>query len=301
MSGISEPIQKTAVSETTNIVAQSDERYLKQLVSMLVSLWENNRSHKLNVFLLVPFDCLDRTWAHVRQLVPSLNLELLPVDREKVQGLRCLPRIGPATYYKLFIGELLPNDVSKALYLDSDIVVRGEVGELWRHDLGKCVVGATPDQYLDGSRGSKIKQRLGLSREALYFNAGVLLINVQRWREAAVGPEALRFARDHPRRVPFADQCALNWVLRDNWMPLADFWNVQTASVSRSIWRFMHYTEEQKNRALAAKILHFTGSSKPWHYMNNHPLKNEYFAYQRKIGLRTDSYQDPKIHKLGGS
>ena len=265
---------------------------------MLVSLSENNRKRKLNVFLLVPFDSLDGTWSNIKQLVPSLNLELLAIDREKVKDLRSLTHVGPVTYYKLFLGELLPNDVRKALYLDSDIVVRAELGELWRRELGTYVVGATPDPYVCGPQGSQFKQLLGLSREALYFNAGVLLINVQRWRETAVGPEALRFVRAHPNRVTFAEQCALNWVLRDKWMPLGDSWNVQTDAVSSCISGFMQYTKEQKSRALTSKILHFTGPSKPWHYMNNHPLKDEYFVYLSKIKFKTEPYNDFSIRNF---
>ena len=223
------------MSESPNIVAQTDERYEQHLAAMLVSLSENNPRQKLNVFLLVPVDRLDHIWGVVKQLAASLKFELLPIDRETVQDLSCLPHVGPATYYKFFIGDLIPKDISKILYLDCDMLVRTEIGDLWDQDVERCIVGATPDQYVNRPR-LKIKQRLGLSEDALYFNAGLLLINLRRWREAAVGLEALRFAREHPTKLSFSDQCALNWVLRDNWMPLPYCWNVQTWAVTKFTW-----------------------------------------------------------------
>src|SRR5262245_36511220 len=96
--------------EPINIVVQADERFAPYLASMLTSLLENNRTQKLNVFLLVTFDHLDNTWANIKLLSASLNLQLLSIDKEKMRDLPCIPHVGPATYYKLFLGDLLPND-----------------------------------------------------------------------------------------------------------------------------------------------------------------------------------------------
>src|SRR5262249_31916955 len=110
-------------------------------------------------------------------------------------------------------------------------------------------------------------------------NAGVLLIDLDRWRQARVGSEAAAFANCHPDRISFADQCPLNWVLRDRWTHLPECWNLQTFAVVEHHYGFMDYSRPAKERAMAAKIIHFSGGSKPWHYMNNHPFKRDYLAY----------------------
>jgi lipopolysaccharide biosynthesis glycosyltransferase len=153
-------------------------------------------------------------------------------------------------------------------------------------DLGGSVLAAVPDL------GSPPTKRLGLRPDALYFNSGVLLIDLDRWRETDTGPRSLDFARYYPDRVTFPDQCSLNWVLRDQWTPLPERWNLQTGAVTTSRLGFMDFARDAKRQAEAAQIIHFNGPSKPWHFMNNHPLKPEYLAYLSRTAWKNYKYPD---------
>ena len=103
--------------------------------------------------------------------------------------------------------------------------------------------------------------------------------------------------------MTFTEQCAANWVLRDRWMPLPECWNLQTHMIAtirwpRICWGLMDYMRDAKKRVKAAKIVHFTGNSKPWHYMNNHPLKPDYFRYLGQTQWRCYNYPDYSLRNF---
>src|SRR5262249_26051824 len=172
------------------------------------------------------------------------------------------------TYARLLIGDLLPREIDRVLYLDGDILVRGDIGELWTTDLRDRTLGAVVDlpPY-------PYNRRLGLPDDTSYFNAGVLLIDLRRWRQLRVGERALSFAREHPERLAWADQCALNLVLHDDWRALDRVWNLQSMDVARLVNGHMRFDTVDPGQLRAARLVHFNGRSKPWHYLNDPPFK----------------------------
>jgi lipopolysaccharide biosynthesis glycosyltransferase len=268
------------IDRVLNIVTQCDEHYVQHLSVMLHSLIEHNKHYVVNAFVMIPNDVQEPTLSKIRHSISDFacNLHFIKANPNLVQSLKVFGHVTCATYYRLFMGELLPQSLQKVIYLDSDIVVRGKLDELWNSCYGNFIAGAVTDSFVEAN--SQIKSKLGLDRGESYFNAGVLLIDLNLWRQARVGPEAVAFAHRYADRISFADQCPLNWVLRDRWIKLPEIWNLQTSSmVVRSQEGFANYSRAAKKRGLAAKIIHFSGPSKPWHYMNSHPLKREYLGY----------------------
>ena len=80
------------------------------------------------------------------------------------------------TYTRLWIADLFPEDVDKVLYLDSDIIVAGDIGALWRTEMGDAVLGAVTIPGSTRCAAFDIPESYG------YFNSGVLLVNLARWR-----------------------------------------------------------------------------------------------------------------------
>jgi lipopolysaccharide biosynthesis glycosyltransferase len=280
------------IDRVLHIVTQCDERYVQHLSVMLYSLIEHNKHYVVNAFVLIPRDVQEPTLDKIRHSISrfSSNLHFIKADPSLVQSFKVFGHVTCATYYKLFMGELLPQGLQKVIYLDSDVVVRGRLDELWNSCYGNFIAGAVTDSYVEAN--PQIKSNLGLDSALPYFNAGVLLIDLNRWRQANVGSEAVAFAQRYADRISFADQCPLNWVLRDRWMKLPEIWNLQTASmVVGSQYGFLNYSRAAKERGLAAKIIHFSGPSKPWHYMNSHPLKRDYLAYVSRTAWK--QYRPP--------
>ncbi len=179
--------------------------------------------------------------------------------------------LSAATYYRLFLPELLPMELNRVIYLDTDVVVRRPIEELWETDLGSHGLAA-----VQKPRAGEYSE-VGLSRESDYFNAGVLLIDLARWRTRRIGEAALEFALHRSGRIQGHDQSALNHVLAGNWKRLDPRWNQQFKFfVHTSDYLRMDRGELRRLRR-EPFIIHYTTGSKPWHYLNDHPLRHCYY------------------------
>lgn len=203
----------------------------------------------------------------------GLDFEECPVAR--VRDLTRSRLISHAAYARLFIDEILPPDADRCIYLDSDLIFARDVTELWGTPLGDRTIGAV--ENLSASEQSEHQRRLGL-REPRYFNSGVLLIDVVRWRERAVGPRALEAARRIGDRLILHDQDALNVALDGDWTVLAGHWNkAADASLAPE----------------AAVVLHFMGAPKPWDLDYQGRFGALFAGYRDRTAFRDDRRWDP--------
>jgi lipopolysaccharide biosynthesis glycosyltransferase len=191
------------------------------------------------------------------------------------------------------MGELLPPEIRRVLYLDCDVIVRGDLSELWNVNLSGKTVAAVRE-VTDYTWHS----RLGLPAGAPYFNNGVMLIDLDRWRKLNIGRRSLDFAREHPDRVQWWDQCALNLNLYDDWIPLDAKWNFQTMEVAFWDHGMMRFKRIDSRTRDAITITHFTTESKPWQYLNYHPLKGEYVSYRNRTPWPLENFEDRYPHNM---
>jgi lipopolysaccharide biosynthesis glycosyltransferase len=177
---------------------------------------------------------------------------------------------------RLWVAEFFPEEVDRVLYLDSDIVVVGSIAALWNTDLGGALLGAVDIPGSDRGVGF-----LGLPPEDGYFNSGVLLINVEQWRQTRALETILAYIQEQARRMVFTpDQDALNACFHDRRKPLDYKWN--------AVWTFFRAqhpvpltSEEIASVCNDARIIHFNSTVKPWSYFCDHPRKDEYEKYLR--------------------
>ena len=100
------------------------------------------------------------------------------------------------------IPKILPNNISKALYLDCDLIINGNISSLFTIDLNDYASGAVFDGGTDDIR---TYNRLKYSSGNGYFNAGVLLMNLEYWRINNVMESLFSFIKEHPERLMFWD------------------------------------------------------------------------------------------------
>jgi lipopolysaccharide biosynthesis glycosyltransferase len=167
--------------------------------------------------------------------------------------------ISTATFGRLYLGETLPARIRRVLYLDCDLLVTGDLTELWHTDLKGHILGAVSE----ATTGVLTKPRTyehpldpRLTPSDPYFNAGVLLIDLTEWRGHRIGERAVDYIKRH--RPPLMDQDALNAALAGRWVALDRMWNVTT------YW-FRSPSRQKRNRRLLgrARIVHFVGHRKP--------------------------------------
>lgn len=283
------------------VVLAADENFAMPLAATVRSALDNLAPDRmLRLYILdggmsgATRERLLRSWPEGRY-----HVEWIRVDASALEGLPVSGHVSVACYYRILMPRLLPDDIERVIYLDSDLIVCADLGRLWDQDLSDRLCLAAQDcsaPYLDSSQalasyelcGSHLGsaqpvpnfRELGLKAEAAYFNSGVLLIDLAAWRSADVSIRSLECLEQHREHVVFWDQYALNVVLAGRWGRLDARWN-QGSHV------FLYPTceqspfDRQEFEALRNEpyIVHFTTRHKPWLPLCRHPLRNEFFKY----------------------
>lgn len=156
------------------------------------------------------------------------------------------------TYYRLFIAEMFP-EYDKAVYLDSDTIVTGDISELFFKEIGDCYVGACQEQVMlqEDVYGTYVEQVVGIDRNR-FFNAGVLLINCRAFRENCILDRFVELLQQYDFVVT-QDEDYLNVLCKDHVFWLKQQWNMEV---------FGRMVCEPDG----PKIIHYIMVSKPWHY-----------------------------------
>ncbi len=174
-----------------------------------------------------------------------------------------------ATYFRLLLAEMLPNE-SKVLYLDCDLLINGSLLELWNKNIDKYAIGAVQEKKF------AMHEKLGFPLGKPYFNAGVLLINLNFWRSNDLTKQYLNFLKINSERISFWDQDVLNMVLQDHCLFIEEKWN---------------YVPTQDHIENGVAIIHFAGAHKPWEIHYPYPkIKRSFLKYCLHQPFATVSY-----------
>lgn len=198
----------------------------------------------------------------------------------EVENITANKYLSVAAYYRLFIPAILPETIEKAIYLDCDLVVRGNLAQLWQIEIGENYILAAQDmgimQVSTTPYGLLNYQELGIAPEAKYFNSGVLVLNLKKWRNEQFIVKALTYFKSNSNYVRFHDQDVLNALLPGAWGELPPQWNFQpTIHISASWNENPLLAETYDKLSQNPNIIHYTSALKPWN--SNRALFKEYF------------------------
>ena len=175
---------------------------------------ENNISREINIHVLTDIISdinkvlLDETVS----AYDCLSLHYYIVNDTLLKGLRT-GNLTLHTWYRLLLPEILPNNVSRVLYLDADTIVTNSLDELFELDMGNVAIAGSldPQSFTD-----KPYERCGYEKNKQYICAGVLLINLDYWRENHLTDKIIKYAQANNERLIFQDQDAINYVCQDS-------------------------------------------------------------------------------------
>ncbi len=252
---------------TYHVTCSTDDNYLQHCVAMLCSLFENNKDMKMEAHLLV-----DSLSLESRNIISSLSerygnqaifydmkpemLENIQLNNTQFNGKKMY---SIATYYRMFLPSLLPDDIDRILYLDCDIIVLQNVSELYGLNMEGYGVAAVKDATPFDSY-HRFKMGLGLQHEA--FCAGMMMVNLDYWRKNDSQRKLLSYSTKDWEHVYMQDQDALNYVFRDTWFQLPYKWAktpLAVAPVDKNQRWFDIY--EFVNEPC---IYHYAAHVKPW-------------------------------------
>ncbi len=242
--------------ETVSIFYACDDAFVKCTIVSLHSMIQNaSKDYRYCVHVLHT-DITPETQARVFAL-QNENFEISFDDvtdylHSIADKLPLRDYYSKTTYYRLFIAEMFP-ELKKAIYIDSDTVVQGDISELFTTDIGEAYLGGCHEQAMVqvNEYGTYAERVVGVDRNN-FFNAGMILINCEQFRRHAVLDQFLHYLHVYNFAVT-QDEDYLNLICKDHVYFLDQRWNTE-------IFGEIPYPIEE------AKILHYIMTSKPWHY-----------------------------------
>lgn len=242
---------------------------------LIRSILEFHQSEEVHVHLLIPAGCslsgkMSGCLAEWR-----VSYTVHQIDCDYFSGF-IKTRHTEATYFRLLLPSLLPS-LTRVIYLDVDIVVNGPITELWDEDLcGNALAAvANPAPLKVGTATVQL-------REPGYFNAGVLIIDLDEWRKI----DLLQFVGDYLRENPesiFPDQDALNRFFRGWVKMLSPKFNAQNGFFVTGVqWKQKFSKEEFRGAVRRPVLVHYSSKTKPWHYLCTHPYRRLYWKYLKQ-------------------
>lgn len=239
-----------AIANENVVVLSCDAGYLPYAlcVAQQIAVAHPRRNFDITVF------CSDDVTLPATLADGGVRLQQLDGDNPFSHG-PFASRHGSATYLRLLLPARVLGRYRRMLYLDSDIVLnRPGLERLFSVDLCGAAVGAVRDNQQWRTPGRRVKEfeTLGLPASA-YFNAGLLLMDVERFVRHGVLEACLQRFAEQPHALFRHDQSLLNLVLKDRWTELSPVWNWQYTWSSRF---FADLADPH--------LIHFIGPRKPW-------------------------------------
>ncbi len=275
-----------------DIVYCSNTKYLPHLAASLISLLSNNRRISFCIYI-INNDIDEIGFLKLRNITNDFNCNLFDIKVQEAlfENFKLSGHIDKQTYYRLLIPNLV--NAKRVVYLDADLIVLGSIEKILNIDLLDYPIAAVENP------GFKNHSLLGMNPDSKYFNAGVLVMNLEMWRSENLANKVINFIQTNSNLIEFWDQCALNAILNGRWFPLDPAYNFQASFYNIENQKNLVYKNEDIISASNNPIIvHFSGSSKPWHIHNKHPYRKKYWFYRNLTPFKSLFSDDFNIKKV---
>lgn len=271
-----------------NIVYVANETYTKHLCISMLSLLDNNIKEDLNIYIVsIGISINSKEILKNTALIYGRSINIIEFsDIEKRFSYKPdTSKFDISALGRLFLGDLLPKNVDKLIYLDCDTIVLKSLKKLFDIDLKGKLLGAVPEPSIYKEH----KINIGMYEEATYYNSGVLLINLKQWRETDATPCVIAYLENINDYCLFTDQDAINGAFMHRIRSLAPKYNFISNYKYWSYKALVGISKRyniigEKNFEFAKKspyIVHFAGDERPWKKGNFNPYKKAYLKYKK--------------------
>lgn len=261
-----------------NIVYSSDNNFADVMGVSITSLFENNKNcEEINVFIIdnnISEINKNKLQALALKYNRNINFVLFPDLNEFIDIEINVKKWALASFGRLFLELLIPNNIDKILYIDCDTLINYSIEELYETALKEFYCGAV------SFMPSISNLLVGLKSTKQWFNAGVMLISLNKWRENNLYKNFIKFIKDHNGNTPFVDEGVINGTINSHIMDVPLKYNIN--------WKFFCYKSQKaykhhnkyitinndfpddvtlKNARDNPVIVHFTNSDfqiRPW-------------------------------------
>ncbi len=265
-----------------NIITLSDDNYIQHMAVMIASVLTNSKEDEEFNFYVMDGGISEKNKNKILKLkkIKNFNIEYVTGTKGKYNYCPLPDKHVENTYYRYEIPSFLPH-LSRVLLLDPDIVVRGSLKEFLQTDLEDYSVGA-----IENPLSSAYPERLKYPKEYGYFNAGIILMDLNKLRETGFEKQCFDVTKNYPERTWHVDQCFINLVLHNRWKRLPYKYNFMSIMPYKQFkpeyYGLVRTPAEEVIEGMSdALIVHFIGDNKPWEFMSKRLYKNDYWKYLR--------------------
>ena len=281
-----------------HIALASDDNYAEFVAIVITSLFTTNKNFDEISIHLLSNKIQSQTIYRLKQLIESKCGKLFVYDISNIQDKLTISvptTISISSYSRLFLAEIIPNDINQILYLDCDIIINNDLTEIWSTSLKREYIGGV----LDTLPNNESKIAIGLTKNDEYVNAGMLLINLKKWRKDNIQRQFIDFLFQYNGNVHHHDQGIINAVCTDK-LILHPKYNLTSTYLSHPYWLLNKtntpfYTQQEVSDAIANPyIIHFTEGfyNRPWIANSKHPLAHLFERYWEMANWEKIKYRE---------
>lgn len=276
-----------------NIAYQCSNSFVQPLLVSLTSYLENNKEEELNLYILSPDFSLDN-FNKVKEIVAKYQkkgeIRVIHIpDFRKDWGWVIDDyngKWGQNSFVRLCLGKLLPANIHKVLYLDSDVLICKDLSELWNTDLEGYIAGGVADfiskEYYD---------YFELTENDVYCNSGVILFNLDECRKERLEELVQSYLKEKEGFVFFVEQTVFNVVCKGKIKKIPFKFNVtciplclnskQIKLLRNPVFQYEEneITNAKKNYSILHMISFFKVINRAWYKTTNYPLEEEFRRY----------------------
>lgn len=252
-----------------NIAFLIDDNYAEQLCVTLASILKNDKHNTFFNIYVLDGGISDENKEKICKLksFKPFNIEFIKIDISWFNKFPVIYHLKALNYARILLPSLLTCD--KILFLDCDLLVLNDLTDFYNEDLEDKYACVVKERLSDESLFKIHIKKLGLKK---YFNAGVMLLNLDKMRKDNIETQCFKFASEQPDKILFLEQCILNHIFQDNVKFISKRYNYQYN---------LNFSKKMKNPT----IIHFVGKEKPY-FGYAHPYENLYYHYLKLTPFR---------------
>ena len=269
-----------------NILYTLNDKFVPQVAASIVSICENDQHVSKIHFYLFSMNITAKNKKLIKEMVKKYHQKITIIELNDIKSYFDFDfdtkGWNSIVLARLIIDKILPTSIDKILYLDGDTIIRGDLSELYKSNMGDYVLGAS----IEPTYSKAHKSAIGLENN-LYYNAGVLLINLKKWRKNNIGKKILNFYEKHSGNLFANDQDAINGALKDQIYTISPKYNYNNTFdqyrynfLKKLVAPAKYIDRSTFNEAKANPvIIHYLGEERPWRRYNTHKYRSDYQKY----------------------
>lgn len=224
------------------------------------------------------------SWAHSN----TADVKFFDLSPEMLAPFRATLYLkSKAAYARLFLSDFL-QEQDRCIYLDTDLLICVDLNELYETNLKGHIAGCVNDISVRAPNSLalqmyRLKQNFGLQNPEMYFNSGVMLIDLNAWRKHEIGKKSVQIGIEKFDFLDSQDQDVLNISLEGHWLALDVRWNT---------------SQYEAKQYFDNGILHLIGKVKPWHPDYHYLFSDRFFSILDRTAYAGKRPSSSKIAKL---